>query len=188
MSCLTWFVIAGSAIQGSAAAEVTSDEDGQTGLRSWEWRQSGVSFQLVQRFPDQTRAFFQGRGFSSADADIIGRACVFQAIFRNDGAVPISYDLNDWKIIQPGQSLPMQTRERWQRRWRAVNLAQGPLIAFRWSLLPTRQRFEPGDYNWGMTSFGLPPGASFDLELSLAIGGKQMTGRIPAITCAADQP
>ncbi len=171
-----------------AMGTVATTVDKQTGLRSWEWRQSGVSLQLVQRFPDQTRAFFQGRGFSSADADIIGRACVFQTIFRNDGTVPVSYDLNDWKINQSGMALPMQTRERWERRWRAANLGQGPLIAFRWSLLPTRQRFEPGDYNWGMTSFGLPPGTSFDLELSLMIDGNLMTGRITAITCAVDQP
>jgi hypothetical protein len=170
------------------SAEIIMGKDEQSGLRSWEWTQAGVSVQLVQRLPDQTRAFFQARGFTSADADAIARACVFQTIFRNEGKEPLAYDLNDWETAHRGQILPLQTRERWEKAWQDKGVSQAARIAFRWSLLPTRQNFEPGDYNWGMTSFGLPPGESFDLSLIVTISGKTMTGRIPAIVCATDQP
>lgn len=174
-------------LTGQVSAKVITTEDAQTGLSTWEWREAGVSMQLVQRLPDQTRAFFQGRGFTSKDADIVGRACVFQAIFRNDGAEPMAYDMDQWHLSYKGQNLPLQTRERWEKKWQVNGVSQAARIAFRWSLLPTRQRFESGDYNWGMTSFGLPPGESFDLTLSVTLNGNPVTRRIPGIVCAVDQ-
>jgi len=173
---------------GQVAAEVVTSEEAQTGLSTWEWREAGVSLQLVQRLPDQTRAFFQGRGFSSETADIIGRACVFQTIFRNDGTESIAYDMDEWYFSYKGQELPIQTRERWEKEWQVRDVNQAARIAFRWSLLPTRQHFEPGDYNWGMTSFGLLPGETFDLTLSVTLNGNPVTRTLPGIVCAVDQP
>jgi len=184
--CLTLGLLYASALLGQVSAEVITGEEKQTGLRTWEWREGGISVQLIQRLPDQTRAFFQGRGFSTGDADTIGRACVFQTIFRNDGRQPLTYDLDDWQITYRGKRLPLQTRERWKQKWLDRDVSQAARIAFRWSLLPTHQSFEPGDYNWGMTSFGLPPGATFDLSLELKVNGKSVNGQIPAIVCAAD--
>ncbi|HHH38230.1 MAG TPA: hypothetical protein ENK50_01470, partial [Sedimenticola sp.] len=80
-------------------------------MRTWLWRHGGVTLQLVQRLPDQTRAFFQGRGFDGASADRLARACVFQTIFRNDGDRPLSYDLDQWRVIQGTMSKPLITRE-----------------------------------------------------------------------------
>lgn len=160
--------------------------DTETGLRSWSWRHQGLSIQLVQRLPDQTRAFFQGRGFSADHADLIARSCVFQTIFRNDGQQPVDYGLSNWRVVSGGESLPLRTREVWQPMWQSRQVAQSKQIAFRWSLLPTVQHFEPGDYNWGMTSYGLPPGSTFDLSLQLDIDGEQVSGRIPSVVCATD--
>ena len=169
------------------AAEVITGKEEQTGLRTWEWRDAGISIRLVQRLPDQTRAFFQGRGFSSATADTIGRACVFQTIFRNDGEQTLTYDLDDWRIAYRGKRLPLQTRERWEDEWLSEDVHQAARIAFRWSLLPTRQSFEPGDYNWGMTSFGLVPGERFDLSLSMRLGDDPISAGITGIICAPDR-
>ncbi|MCP4995343.1 MAG: hypothetical protein GY934_16425 [Gammaproteobacteria bacterium] len=186
MHCLTLGMLGTSVLLGRVAAEVITGEEEQTGLRTWKWREAGISVQLVQRLPDQTRAFFQGRGFSTKDADTIGRACVFQTIFRNDGKQPLTYELDDWQITYRGERLPLLTRERWEQKWLDRDVKQAARIALHWSLLPTRQSFEPGDYNWGMTSFGLLPGASFDLSLVLMVNGKSVNGQIPAIVCTAD--
>ena len=187
-SCLTLGLLTASALPVALYAEVIIGTEEQTGLRTWEWRQAGISVQLVQRSPDQTRAFFQGRGFSAGDADTVALACVFQTIFRNDGKLPLAYDLNAWQLTYQGKRLSLQTRERWEQTWLERGVNQAARIAFRWSLLPTRQSFEPGDYNWGMTSFGLPPGESFDLSLVLMVNGTPMKGQIPAVVCAADHP
>ena len=173
-------------LPGMSSAEVVTRTENETGLHTWEWKHEGISLQLVQRSPDQTRAFFQGRGFSSAHADIIGRACVFQTIFRNDGKQPLEYDLDQWKLTYRDKMLTLHTRERWDRQWEAKGVSQASRIAFRWSLLPTRQGFEPGDYNWGMTSFGLAPGESFDLSLVVIVNGMPVSALISEVECAVD--
>ncbi len=167
-------------------AEVIESKDPETGLLAWTWREQGISIQLVQRLPDQTRAFFLGRGFETEVADLVGRACVFQTIFRNDGDQPVSYDLGDWCVYYKGARRSLRTREVWARKWQALGIDQAARIAFRWSLLPTVQRFEPGDYNWGMTSFGMSPGAEFDLSLVIDVDGKPIAGEIQAVECAVD--
>ncbi len=174
-------------VAGVAWADVNTDQDAETGLRSWTWSHQGVSIELVQRLPDQTRAFFLGRGFGAEEADRIGRACVFQTIFRNGGTRTVEYDLDDWSLDHGSERGALRTRAVWDREWESQGVDQPARIAFRWSLLPTVQRFEPGDYNWGMTSFGLPPGARFDLTLVVEIGGERVTGEIPAVVCAADR-
>jgi len=176
-----------SALPGVISAEVITTEDKQTGLQTWEWKQAGISLKLIQRLPDQTRAFFLARGFTRADANTIGEACVFQTIFRNDGKESLSYDLNEWDIVHRGKMLTVQTRERWENKWLAKNVGKSARIAFHWSLLPTRQSFEPSDYNWGMTSFGLAPGESFDLSFVLNVNNTVVKDRISEIVCSSDQ-
>ncbi len=171
---------------GALAADVTAGEDPETRLASWTWQHQGVSVQLVQRLPDQTRAFFLGRGFGTEAVERVAQSCVFQTIFRNDGKEPVEYDLGDWSVRRGAGQAPLLTRETWDRQWQDFGIAQPPRIAFRWALLPTVQRFEPGDYNWGMTSFGLLPGEGFDLVLKLTIGGNPVTGEIQSIQCASD--
>ncbi len=183
---LCWLLCAGLWISAAARAEVTTGVDKETGLKSWTWHGDGVSLQLAQRLPDQTRAFFLGRGFPAQAADVIGRACVFQTIFRNDGSKPMSYDLGDWVVHYRDRTMPVLVRHAWESRWQAMGIDQSARIAFRWSLLPTRQRFEPGDYNWGMTSYGLEPGEHFDLALTVDLGGQPVTARMQSIECARD--
>ncbi len=130
-------------LPGISAAAVERGVDAETGLRSWQWREAGLSLRLVQRLPDQTRAFFQARGFSSAAADRIADACIFQTIFRNESEQPVSYVLDHWRVLRPGASGQLMTRERWDVAWREGEASQSARIALRWSLLPTRQRFEP---------------------------------------------
>ena len=172
----------------ASLATVIAGEEEKTGLRAWELREEGISIQLIQRRPDQTRAFFEARGFSNAEAGEMGESCIFQAIFRNDGRRPVRYDLDAWRVVRGGGRRALFTREYWDRHWQGAGVSPAAVIALHWSLLPTRQSFEPGDYNWGMISFGLPPGESFDLSMLLEIGGERVAREIPGIVCATDQP
>ena len=67
---------------GPLSAGTTEERDPENGLLSWTWREQGVSIQLVQRLPDQTRAFFLGRGFQLADADLVAKSCVFAHVCK----------------------------------------------------------------------------------------------------------
>ncbi len=168
------------------AAEVRRGTQAENGLRFWEWRHQGVTIRLVALLPDQTRAFFQARGFNPEGADIIARHCVFQTTFRNEGMVPINYNLGNWRVRFDDGELPMVTREVWERRWDGKQVEKSARIALNWSLLPTRQGFESGDYNWGMTSFGLSPGARFDLLFEISQGGNSIRDSITGLICAQE--
>jgi hypothetical protein len=172
---------------GQVSAEVIVNKEEQTNLNIWEWHESGISIRLIQRTPDQTRAFLQARNFSSSDSDIIAKTCVFQTIFRNDGVQSLSYNLSDWQVSNQGNHHSILTREHWNKSWEQSEVTQAAQIAFRWALLPTKQQFEPGDYNWGMISFGLPPGEAFDLTLKVKVSGNTISRSIPDIVCATNQ-
>jgi hypothetical protein len=181
------FLLGACLLAGPVAAEVFAGRDPETGLRSWTWAHEGVSIQLLQLLPDQARAFFLGRGFGREDADRIGRSCLFQTIFRNDGARPLEYDLGGWSVRRGQERLGLRTREVWDEEWVAGGVADAARTAFRWALLPTVQGLEPGDSNWGMTSVGLAPGEHFDLSLIVRVGGETLTAEVPALVRATDR-
>ena len=183
-------LLAGVFSAGAARAEALWSVDGDTGLATWRWQGDGVSVELVQRLPDQTRAFFLGRGFSAKAADAIALGCVFQAIITNTSAkgasTTIEYHAGDWRVTTSSDSHAPKLKETWDQQWEVMGVSQGARIAFRWSLLPTSQRFEAGDYNWGMISFGLAPGTVFHLDLVWYKDGKLETGRIEEMACPQD--
>ncbi len=185
--------IASLLLCSTAGAGVTRETD-DNGLHSWHLQQGALSLKLIQRLPDQTRAFFLARGFPKAVADDIATSCVLQTIGRNrSGAerpVSLEYDLHDWRLRLPdGSTRSIRFKEDWERAWDGnPEVPQAARIAFRWATFPTSQRFEPGgDYNWGMTSFGLPPESRFDLKIRWMENGRPQTAWIEDIACPQDR-
>lgn len=173
-------------------AAVSRQVDAETGLVSWKLYAEGLELELIQRLPDQTRAFFQARGFSVAIADNIARSCVLQTIVRNKSegryARPVTISLPQWRIKHDSELKPIKLKEEWDQEWPDDLVSPAARIAFRWSTFPTEQTFEPsGDYNWGMISFGLPPGEQFDLHLFWRAGDQLNNAWIPRIECPNDR-
>ena len=174
-----------------ASASTTLGAAPDTGLKFWHWEDQGVLLELKQRLPDQTRGFFEARGFDQVSANKAGTACIFQTMLRNTGSADsgrVDIDLTQWQVSSGDSKTPMLLREDWNRIWKEspAQLAEPSRLAFEWSLLPTKQEFDPGDYNWGMTSYGLPPGSRFDLELNWLRIGEHHHGRIENIECPDD--
>lgn len=171
-------------------AEVLTGIDSDAQLPFWELRTPEMSLRLVQRLPDQTRAYFQGRGFPRSQADFIAQHCIFQTIYKNTAAagnpLVIDYDLTQWQIHHDGKSSHLMLREDWQRIWQQQSVTSAARIAFNWSLLPTHQTYRANDYNWGMTSFGLPPGSHFDLSIQWRENGIAKSARVNQLQCAPD--
>jgi hypothetical protein len=174
----------------ASAAEVTRGVDEQAGLPYWQVADRGMSLRLVQRFPDQTRAFFLARGLGREQVERVAQSCVFQTVFENRSErsepSPVTYDLRDWEVRHGGERRRMLTREHWGRLWDAEQVPRAAAVAFEWALFPTAQRYEPGDYNWGMSVFGLPPGEEFDLAVSWRQYGRVREAVIEDIRCAPD--
>ena len=170
-------------------AELTTGEHVDTGLRYWQWQETGILFRLTQRLPDQTRAFFAARGFDKPAREKIALACVFQSEFRNiatDNIELVKYDLSEWRVQIHGKTRSLLLREDWESIWQKRDLPRSARIAFEWALLPSYQELAAGDYNWGMTAYGLPPGAKFDLTFSWRRGDRYYSRRIENIQCPPD--
>lgn len=176
----------------SNQAAVEMSVNPETKLKSWKLNHGVFSLELIQRLPTQTRAFFQGRGFSQKLANDIANSCVLQAIGKNVSGeklnFSISYDMRDWQVLLPSGSQGIKLKEQWDKSWPNDEVNASARIAFRWATFPTEQIFEPeGDYNWGMISFGLVPGAIFDLEVKWQQSGTALIQRIKRIECPVDQ-
>lgn len=157
-------------------------------LRGWEWRGDGVSLQQVQRLPDQTRAFFQGRGFPAAAAERLATTCVFQVTLRNEGEGPITLDLSEWRIDRGAGPEPLRLTADWQAEWEGMGLPESARIAFQWAMFPTRQTFEPQDWNMGMIGYPLRPGERFDLHAQWRQAGAPRDATLAGLACAPDVP
>ncbi|MCK4587364.1 MAG: hypothetical protein KAU29_08480 [Gammaproteobacteria bacterium] len=180
------FVIAGCVVH----AEVLTGTDDLAQLPYWELRSKAMTFRLVQRLPDQTRAYFSGRGFSKEDAEYVAGYCVFQTVFTNTAYMAsqhvIQYDASKWLVLYKDKQQSLVLREDWRPLWQRRRAKKPQRIAFEWSLLPTRQQYQPSDYNWGMTVFKLPHGSMFDLKLFWTLDGVMQNATIKDLQCAKD--
>lgn len=180
----------------SSASPITLSTQPETGLKSWEFIHQGLDLKLVQRLPDQTRGFFLGRGFTESQANDIATNCVFQTAAKNintkANGKAVSIDLSQWQVKYQGREQGVKLKEQWKKQWQKLDntdqkVNRSAQIAFRWSTFPSQQTFDAGgDYNWGMISFGLPPGQTFDLLVKWLNGNKTQSMLIKNIICPAE--
>lgn len=184
--------IAAALAAGIAAAKVNTGIDAEAQLPYWEIAERHLAIRLVQRLPDQTRGFFEARGFTKANAETIAQSCVFQTVFKNlsppTHPVIVDYDLKEWRVHAGTKHGALKTREDWQREWSARDVSQPARLAFEWALLPTRQTYHAGDYNWGMSVYDLTPGTRFALDVVWRENGNPRRARIEGLRCAPDTP
>lgn len=182
-----WVFVMASSV---AMSGVITGTDRLAKLPYWELRAEAMTFRLVQRLPDQTRAYFSGRGFSKEDAEFVAGYCVFQTIFTNSASADskhlIQYDANKWLVVYKDKQQSPVLREDWRTIWQQRKAKKPQRIAFEWSLLPTRQQYQPADYNWGMMVYRVPHGATFDLNLFWTLDGEEHNATIKKLQCAKD--
>lgn len=171
---------------------VETGENPETKLKYWLFDAKGFLLKLTQRLPDQTRAYFEARGFDQASADLAATSCFFQTMVKNSGTVPGSImktELSDWKIVTTNSRNKIRSmllRDYWQKVWQEKKQPRPARIAFEWSLLPSSINYDVNDYNWGMSSYGLMPGSRFDLQFSWMQAGKSYKGEITNLHCPDD--
>lgn len=186
----SWVVALVMSMSMNAMATLSTGTDEQAQLPYWEISDASMVLRLVQRLPDQTRGFFTARGFSAEHAEVIAQSCVFQTVFKNQsqhGAPsPLEYDLREWIVSMAGAAQGMKTREDWKVQWQRLGVALPAQLAFEWSLYPTQQVYQAGDYNWGMSTFNLKPGTAFDLKLVWRQHGRVHSETIRGMRCAPD--
>lgn len=173
-----------------SAAVITTGKDPQARLPFWQVEDNGMRLRLVQRLPDLFRGFFLNRGFDQKTTEILALNCGFQTVFKNISHKgkpgTLSYDLNKWTVYYKGRKRKMKTREYWKREFQNRKVSKRSMLALRWGLYPTVQHYRPGDYNWGMSFFGLKPKSKFDLEVVWQQHGKEHRVLIKNMQCGPD--
>jgi len=177
------------------AAEITKSIDKETKLIGWKLSENNFQLELIQRSPQQTRSFFQARGFSPKIANDIATHCVLQTIIRNTEAEnsndSISVSLKEWRLSNTGDTKEksVKLKENWDKEWNNDDISNAARVAFRWATFPSEQTFDPGgDFNWGMISFGPKPDTLFDLHIFWKQGNKSNNAWIKKLQCPPDQP
>lgn len=159
--------------------------DPETGLATWQTESAGIQVRLTQISPDQTRAFYQARGFSAGSAERYASECVFMTVVRNVGDTPIEHRLADWRYVTPGRTpRAIRSKAEWDRLWQQAGVAEPARIAFNWAQFPATQTFAPGDWNQGMTAYSVPRGGRFDLRVVWRNGGQTLSGTLEQVQCA----
>lgn len=164
-------------------ADMTVDPD--TGARTWTASAHGVALSLTQLLPDQLRAFYLNRGFPAEAAEVYATSCAYMTVLRNDAAPgALTFRLADWSISAQSAARPPRPVDDWLTEWRRRGLAEAAVIAFRWAQFPPEQEYEPGDWNQGMLSVGMPAGAEFDLIARWQAAGQTFEGKLTDVRCA----
>jgi hypothetical protein len=120
----------------------------------------------------------------------LAQSCIFQTIIRNTGnsgsGKSVSVDLTRWHIRHADRTGGILLKEPLLASWSDEQASPAAKLVVRWGMFPTQQEFLPGDYNWGMTAYGLPPGSVFDLEISWQEGEASHRAVIEGLVCAPD--
>jgi len=176
--------VCASLAQPAVGAQTPHGIDADTGAQTWKAHSHGVALSLTQILPDQARAFYLNRGFSADAAETYATACVFMTVLRNDAAPgTVGFRLADWSLTAAGNARPPRPVDDWLAEWRRRGLSETAVIAFRWAQFPPEQEYEPGDWNQGMLSAGLPPGSTFDLTARWQVAGKTYEGELSDVHC-----
>ena len=171
-------------------AEVQRSANEENGLEKWHFIDSDIEIELVQRLPDQTRALFMNHAFSREVIEQLALSCMFQTIVRNTGksgaGQVIAIDLTQWRMQHAGKMGGILLKEPLLASWSDEDADAAAKLVIRWGMFPTQQEYLPGDYNWGLTAYGIPPGSTFDLAVTWQEGEVQHRGEIKDIVCAPD--
>jgi hypothetical protein len=171
-------------------AEVLHSANEENGLEKWHFIESDIEIELVQRLPDQTRALFMNHAFSKEVIEHLAQSCMFQTIIRNSGksstGQAVVIDLTQWRMQHAGKTGSILLKEPLLASWSNDDADPAAKLVIRWGMFPTQQEYLPGDYNWGLTAYGIPPGSTFDLVVTWQEGSVLRKGEIRDILCAPD--
>lgn len=172
------------------AGEVTHSTNEENGLQGWHFSEGNIEIELIQRLPDQTRALLMNHKFSREVIEQMALSCMFQTIIRNTGKATaggiVAIDLTTWRMTHAGETRQLMMKEPLLDSWTDADADPAAKLVVRWGMFPTRQEYLPGDYNWGLTAFGVPPGSRFDLDVVWRDDGAVRRGVIRDIACAPD--
>ena len=166
----------------SGAAEITVQQNEESGLYSWLAESEGFSIELIQLLPDFIRAIYMKHGFPDAEVEDIAGYCVFGTIIKNTSDKQLDYDVASWYYTDSdGEQHPIKTKSEWLAQWRKTG------VIFSWTLLPDKGTFYEGDWQQGFTTIKLPRESEFTLTYRWSLDGKAYTDIFEGLRCGPEK-
>lgn len=108
-----------------------------------------LSVWLSPRTPQQIAAFYEARGFSQAMLAYIKPLCFITVRIRNKSQHVIWLDLKNWQFSDTSGTLQRFHRNDLKATWQNMNVPLAHQSTFRWTLLPEKLDFRPGETEGG---------------------------------------
>jgi len=157
----------------------------------WTYDDADLSLKLRARSPDQITAFYTARKFPKAMIDLLRGLCFITTRVGNNSDDILWLDLKRWHFSSADGAI-----ERRDRAWlaRQLDTIEAPAAArstLRWTLLPERLGYRPGESEGGNLLLPRIDGP-FRLDATFARGADGSGGEtqlhIEGLRCAQDAP
>ena len=121
-----------------------------TGLTAvYAAKEAAVELQFKPRTPDQMSAFYEARGFPDAMIKPLHAQCFITVRVTNTGQQVVWLDLARWTFTANGKPLKRYHRNDWLEKWKKMGMPAAHRSTFRWTLLPERLDYQPGESEGG---------------------------------------
>lgn len=166
------------------AAHAAADDSDQR----WTFDNGKLRVQASPRTPQQIAAFYIGRKFPPEMVDTLRQHCFITFGIRNQSDSIIWLDQSQWRFESEGQVLEPLDRSYWKSKWQEMDAPLPAQSTFRWTLLPPRLDFRPGEAEGGNVVLPRVKGpirwtARFQPEND---GGEAIEVRFEDLRCATD--
>ena len=108
-----------------------------------------LTVQLGPRTPEQIAAFYEARGFQADMIELLRRQCYLTVFIHNKSEDILWLDLQQWEFSTADGPVTRLDRHHWRERWQAMDIPLAHQSTFRWTLLPERLDFLPGEREGG---------------------------------------
>ena len=174
----------GLVLWGTVAADSQPEPATYTG--------QGLMLYAQARTPDQTTAFYLGRGFPPAMLKEFNQACFVTISVRHTRTDVVWLEPARWRLRDArGRLIERRDRHYWNQAWNAINAPHASRATFGWTLLPESRDLQPDEPVGGNITIVSPTGP-FSLELRFATGqnktGREIVARMPGLVCQAPEP
>lgn len=148
-----------------------------------------ILMEITPRTSDQMGSFYEARDFPKPMLDILKKQCFITIGITNKTKDTIWMNLSDWEFSSQGKVIIREHRNYWKKRWQKMNMPLNKQSTFRWTLIPEKLDYLPGEREGGNIVLPFTKGY-FAFKAKFATGknkqGKTLTITTEKLFCAED--
>ena len=134
------------------------------------YQNSGVTFSISVRTPEQIRAFYSGRGFPETAILELESKCLLTVGIQNNRKDIVWLEPSKWRFVtEHGAEVPRISRDEWNLHWAKLNIPLASRATFGWTQLPESRDLYPGETAGGNIVV-VPPPDTFSVEATFETG------------------